>query len=45
MAHFKKCLKYNFKRKIIHYRKKFNSLNILIKIAIKLDNQLYKLHI
>ena len=42
MINFKKNLKYNIKKKPISYKKEFDSLKSLIKIAIKLNNKLYK---
>ena len=45
MAHFKRTFKYNIKEELICYKKKLDSLNILIKAAIKANNRLYKLAI
>ena len=45
MIYFKKSLKYNIKEKLICYRKKLDSLNILIEVAIKFNNKFYKLAI
>ena len=36
-------LKYNIKEKLMYYRKKLNTPNFLIKVAIKLINKFYKL--
>ena len=38
-------MKYNIKKKLMYYKKKLNSLNILIKKVIKLNNKFYKLTI
>ena len=45
MVYFRRVLKYNIKKELMHYKKKFNSLNFLIKVAIKLDDKFYKLAI
>lgn len=41
--YFRKILKYIVEKKLIYYRRKFNSLNILIEVAIKLNYKFYKL--
>ena len=40
-----KNFKYNIKKKLMYYKKNVDSLNILIKVVIKLNNKLYKLAI
>ena len=43
MTDFRKNLKYNVKKEFIYYKKKLDSINLLIKEMIKLDNECYKL--
>ena len=45
MTNFRRGFKHIMKKKLMNYRKKLSSLNTLIKIAIKLNNQFYKLTI
>ena len=45
IANLRRRLKYNVKKNLIRYREELNSLNLLIKIAIKFDNKLYILAI
>ena len=42
---FKQHLKYYIKEKLIYYRKKLDSISLLIKIIMKFNNKLYKLGI
>ena len=39
MAHFKKSFNH-IKEKVMHYRKRYNILNLLTKVVIKLNNKL-----
>ena len=43
MVYFEKGIKYNIKKKLIHYRDELDSLNTLIEIVIKLNNKFNKL--
>lgn len=45
MTYFRKNVKHNIRKMLIQYKKKLDSLNSLIKIAIKLNKKLYKLAI
>ena len=45
MICFRRDSKYNIYEKLLYYNIKLNNLNILIEIAIKFNNKLYKLAI
>lgn len=45
MIYFQKRLNYKIKKKLMYYREKLESLNILIKKASKFDNKFYNLAI